>query len=567
MLVRVVPKRPWNKEMNIKIVKVIKTWAIILLCIGCLTGCNNGEGTEDSHEELHQNIVPIASTGSNQNVATGSLVTLDGSRSTDANGDILSYSWKFISKPSNSLATLSDSDVVRPTFNPDVDGTYILCLIVNDGQDDSEVSTVTITAATLNSAPVANAGLDQNVTTGSLVTLDGGSSTDANGDILNYDWSFISLPSGSLAILSDSALIRPTFEADISGTYVIGLIVNDGKDDSEVATVTIIAANLNSAPVANAGLDQNVTTGSLVTLDGGSSTDANGDILSYSWTFIAMPTNSMAILSDSSVVSPSFDVDIDGNYVLRLIVNDGQEDSEPSTVTITAVTQGGGADLSPPSLLSMTFPETIDLSGGNSPILISATAEDSDSGVKSIWVSFDKTLRFTTGQNNWIQANKTITLLSTNARDTYNVTGVKVEDNEGNSKTYLPIELEELGISTSFVLTGALADSEPPVLLSMTFPETIDLSGGNTPMLISATAEDSDSGVKSIWVSFDKTLRFTTGQNNWIQANKTITLLSTNARDTYNVTGVKVEDNEGNSKTYLPIELEELGISTYLRLL
>jgi hypothetical protein len=101
----------------------------------------------------------------------------------------------------------------------------------------------------------------------------------------------------------------------------------------------------------------------------------------------------------------------------------------------------------------------------------------------------------------------------------------------------------------------------------MTFPETIDLSGGNTPMLISATAEDSDSGVKSIWVSFDKTLRFTTGQNNWIQANKTITLLSTNARDTYNVTGVKVEDNEGNSKTYLPIELEELGISTYLRLL
>ncbi|HAS53417.1 MAG TPA: hypothetical protein DCS42_04395, partial [Nitrospiraceae bacterium] len=89
----------------------------------------------------------------------------------------------------------------------------------------------------------------------------------------------------------------------------------------------------NSAPVASAGPDQNVTTDALVALDGSGSTDADGDTLTYSWSFVSLPTGSTAELSDATVVNPTFTPDLDGSYVVQLIVNDGTVDSTPDTVT------------------------------------------------------------------------------------------------------------------------------------------------------------------------------------------------------------------------------------------
>ena len=93
----------------------------------------------------------------------------------------------------------------------------------------------------------------------------------------------------------------------------------------------------NSAPVASAGPDQNVTTDALVALDGSGSTDADGDTLTYSWSFVSLPTGSTAELSDTTVVNPTFTPDLDGSYVVQLIVNDGTVDSTPDTVTVTAI--------------------------------------------------------------------------------------------------------------------------------------------------------------------------------------------------------------------------------------
>ncbi len=92
-----------------------------------------------------------------------------------------------------------------------------------------------------NNPPIANAGLDQTVTTGSLVILDGSGSSDPDGDLLTYSWSFASFPSGSNAALSDPAVVNPTFTADVDGSYVVSLVVNDGTVDSAADTVTITA--------------------------------------------------------------------------------------------------------------------------------------------------------------------------------------------------------------------------------------------------------------------------------------------------------------------------------------
>ncbi|GAG21048.1 unnamed protein product, partial [marine sediment metagenome] len=84
--------------------------------------------------------------------------------------------------------------------------------------------------------------------------------------------------------------------------------------------------------------DQDVSTGSLVALDGSDSSDADGDTLTYSWSFTSMPVGSGATLSDATVVNPSFTADVNGTYVISLVVNDGTVDSSPNTVTITSTT-------------------------------------------------------------------------------------------------------------------------------------------------------------------------------------------------------------------------------------
>jgi hypothetical protein len=93
--------------------------------------------------------------------------------------------------------------------------------------------------ATGNIAPVADAGVDQNVTTETVVFLDGSGSSDADTDSLSYAWNFVSTPSGSSASFDNGDAINPRFTADLAGTYVIGLVVSDGTVESSQDTVSI----------------------------------------------------------------------------------------------------------------------------------------------------------------------------------------------------------------------------------------------------------------------------------------------------------------------------------------
>jgi peptidoglycan/xylan/chitin deacetylase (PgdA/CDA1 family) len=89
----------------------------------------------------------------------------------------------------------------------------------------------------------------------------------------------------------------------------------------------------NQAPVANAGSAQTVSTGSSVQLDGSGSSDPNGDSLTYQWT----QTGGTAVtLSSSTAARPTFTAPSSaGTLNFRLVVNDGQVNSSPSTVAIT----------------------------------------------------------------------------------------------------------------------------------------------------------------------------------------------------------------------------------------
>jgi hypothetical protein len=282
------------------------------------------------------NSAPVANAGVNQNVSIGKVVTLDGTTSSDANSDTLSYRWTLLGKPSSSAAALSSTSSPNPTFTADVIGIYTIGLVVNDGQIDSTMVPVTVVASSSNSAPVANAGLAQSVVVAALVNLDGTESTDANNDSITYKWSWGSKPTGSSAALSADNISKPTFTADKAGTYVLTLIVNDGKTNSDISAVTVTASVANAAPVANAGTNQNVTVPVTVTLDGSASSDANRDALTFLWTLVSKPTSSAAALSSATSPKPTFSADVAGIYVASLVVNDGALSSPVTTTTVTA---------------------------------------------------------------------------------------------------------------------------------------------------------------------------------------------------------------------------------------
>ncbi|MEK6631765.1 MAG: PKD domain-containing protein, partial [Nitrospirota bacterium] len=205
------------------------------------------------------NVAPVANAGPNQSVTTGTTVTLNGSGSSDADGNPLTYLWSFASIPVGSGATLTGPTTVKPTFLADKTGQYVVHLLVNDGVVSSTAATVTITTTPGNTAPVATAGPDQTVQVGATVTLNGSASNDVDGNPLTFQWALVSVPTGSIAKLLNPTNVMPTFVPDKTGQYVAQLLVNDGKVTSTQDTVTITTTGGNTAPVANAGPDQSVS--------------------------------------------------------------------------------------------------------------------------------------------------------------------------------------------------------------------------------------------------------------------------------------------------------------------
>lgn len=224
------------------------------------------------------------------------------------------------------------------------------------GGDDGTGTLPEVPIAT-NAAPIARAGTDQSVVAGTTVTLDASTSTDADGDALTYEWILTSKPADSAASLSSNLIPRPSFVADKEGLYRVRLVVSDGKDSSEPAWVTITGVSSNAAPVANAGTNLESATGAMVMLDGSKSTDANGDPLTYRWGFASTPTGSMAILRDDNTARPGFIPDVEGEYVIGLIVNDGQVDSSAATVMVKA-TRANAAPIADAGTNQLVNPRT-----------------------------------------------------------------------------------------------------------------------------------------------------------------------------------------------------------------
>lgn len=275
---------------------------------------------------------PLANAGASQTVHAGSLVTLDGGGSSDPGGNVpLTYQWGFVSRPGGSTASISNSTVVNPTFTPDLPGDYIIQLVVTNSRDVTSLP-ATVSISTTNTPPVASAGPDQSVTLiGSIVRLDGTQSYDLDGDAIAFNWTLTSRPEGSTAELIGANTSIPNFIADVHGTYVAQLAVSDPWVSSPASSVTISFENVK--PVADPGASQSVPIGVIAFL-AGSGNDANGDPLTYSWSLVSRPPNSIASITSPANRIASMIPDLPGAYVVQLSVNDGFVNSDPATIQI-----------------------------------------------------------------------------------------------------------------------------------------------------------------------------------------------------------------------------------------
>ncbi len=279
------------------------------------------EGTDEIDIIVRDTVAPVAvGEASESEVDMGTVVTLDGSASTDNYDDELDFVWTF----EDGVPIELTGESVDYTFENA--GVFEITLTVTDDDGNSDIAIVTVTVLDSQS-PVADATASATtVTAGATVTFDGTASTD-NVAVDSYTWTFTY---NGAPVSLDGA--TASFEFDIAGIYIVTLNVTDaaGNYDTATVTITVQASATDAAPTAVAAVTPtSATVGTSVTFSSTGSSDDIG-IVNYTWTFV---------YEDETVTrytaSFSFTFDAAGTYEVTLTVRDGSGQTDEATVSVT----------------------------------------------------------------------------------------------------------------------------------------------------------------------------------------------------------------------------------------
>lgn len=294
-----------------------------------------------------------AAAGPDFSVNEGQSVTLDGTGSSDPSGAAITYAWAQL--PGGTPVTLSDPASPQPNFTAPpvaIGGETLSFELTVSANGKSSTDGVSVTVVNVNHPPVADAGLNQSIAEGALVTLHGEASFDIDTDAFGYAW--VQTGGSPTVALSDPAAAQPTFTAPVLGangaagvvaSLVFELRVDDGFPldapasgytfENVVDRVTIDITNVNNLPAAAAGVDQTVDENSVVALTGAGSVDPDNDSLSYAWTEAGGSTVS---LGGSTTATPSFTAPFVGtggaDLEFILTVDDGYGGSASESVVV-----------------------------------------------------------------------------------------------------------------------------------------------------------------------------------------------------------------------------------------
>ncbi len=294
---------------------------------------------------------PIANAGPDQTVNYTQSIMLDGTGSSDPEGEALSYYWDFgcwgtASHTGEGINTCLNATGPNPTIGPLDPGIYEGLLTVTDiyGASASDEIILTVT----NDPPVANAGADQTVLTMETVALDGSASFDPEAGALSYRWSL-----GGVQIGTGPTPVIGPLEA---GIHAITLTVTDERIDS--ATDEVVVTVLNRSPVADAGPDRTANHVQTVTL-AGSGSDPEGGALNYAWTL-----NGAQIATTASATVGPFEV---GVHTLTLTVTDDKGATATDSMVVTVTNGAPLASAGPDQTVNHAQTVVLDATGSSDP--------------------------------------------------------------------------------------------------------------------------------------------------------------------------------------------------------
>ena len=306
---------------------------------------------------------PTAEAGDAQSVAGGGTVTLDGSASSDLDGDDLIYLWTqpldqtvALTNEATSMATFTAPDVMTGTIN------LTFNLTVTDPDGLNHVDTVTIA---VNAAPTANITVVEASTLLSFtapafgflagetvtVTVNGANSTDPALMGLTYQWTGTGGAAFTNSTLVTPGLTLPALLPASSAVYTLTLVVTDGLNQPSEPVMVML--NIDRPVMADAGVDQTATTGGDVTLNGGASVNhalASADPLTYSW--MQTDGSPTVALTNANTSMPTFTAPTAPTVLTFNLTVSGSYNSIPSgstnaatvtvTVAIPTVANAGG---------------------------------------------------------------------------------------------------------------------------------------------------------------------------------------------------------------------------------
>lgn len=248
---------------------------------------------------LPANPPAFADAGADQTAAVNTLVILDGSRTFDGfnvgfdtndddnifEKDIITFAWEWLSSSNGVRLDPVQNSARSPfaTIEPTIPGTYVYRLLVDDGSNPRP-TTDTVTVNVVESLPVNRAptavivGPANAVSLGTLVTLDGGESTDPDDDQLRYIWRQTNELGDPLSAeeLEDSFLPLSgldaetlEFQALTTGEFYFRLIVDDGEFSATTtfsieiveSTAGITASNETTSTSSASGSDSSALGG------------------------------------------------------------------------------------------------------------------------------------------------------------------------------------------------------------------------------------------------------------------------------------------------------------------
>jgi hypothetical protein len=277
------------------------------------------------------NLPPIAAFHAARSALAGLPVELDGTQTSDPNGDPVVYEWSFDHVPVGSRVTAASipengTRTARAAFVPDKLGTYVVALSASDGRGAVAATIYETVEVREDALPAAaNVGPDLVGLVGDEFVLDGGSAVDGLGRPLTFTWTLQAAPEGSAAVLVGTDGVAPSFVADLAGFYEVTLVVDNGTTSSPPDAVDVLVSNQNDAPPVASIADDGITIEdcSDVGLDGTDSYDPDGNALTYFWSIQQAPEGAAGQLFDDVwSAKPTFTPNVAGTYVVSLSVFD-----------------------------------------------------------------------------------------------------------------------------------------------------------------------------------------------------------------------------------------------------